>query len=164
MKIDYLKKKAQEEMVGFVLIIIMVAVILLILLGFYLNNSSKSQVVESYQVDGFIQSFLQYTTDCQNDLGYLSIQDLIFDCQEGGMCNDGRDSCSALNSTLKDIVDVGWRVGSGRSIQGYELDILVNNVGTLALKDGNVTKNYEGGSQDFSRSGEDYNIAFKAYY
>ncbi|MCK9596859.1 hypothetical protein M0R19_06740 [Candidatus Pacearchaeota archaeon] len=156
-------KLGQEEMIGFVLIIVIVTIIILVFLSFSLRKS-QNEVVESYQVNGFIQSFLQYTSDCRNDLEYLSVQNLIFSCRDGGTCLDKRDVCKVLNSTLKDIVKESWRVGSGRPIQGYKLDILVNKEGMLMIKEGNETQNYEGSSQDFSRKGEDFEISVIIYY
>ena len=72
-------KYGQEEMVGFALIMIIVAIILLIFLSFSLGKSEK-ETVESYEVESFIQSMSQYTTDCRDNLEYVSIQKLIFDC------------------------------------------------------------------------------------
>ena len=159
-------KSGQEEIVGFALIIIIVAVVLLIFLGISLNTTKK-EAVENYEVDSFIQAFLQYTTDCrdQSDLEYLSIQKLIFDCNEGDMCLDGRNTCDSLNSTLKNIAEESWKVEGDRPVKGYELRIIVDEEGVIpSLKEGNVTQNYKGSMQDFSKRGEDYEIYFKAYY
>jgi len=156
-------KEGQEEMVGFILIMIIVAVILVVLLSFSLNKSGK-ETVESYEVNSFIQSILQYTTDCSNDLEYLSVQKLIFNCYDSGKCLDERNSCSVLNSTLKDIVSKSWKVGADRPIKGYEITILTGGAELVAIKEGNITKNYEGSMQDFSRKGEEYEISLKIYY
>ena len=158
-------KSGQEEIVGFALIIIIVAVILLIFLGFSLRSSQK-EIVESYEVDSFIWAFLQYTTTCRDasDLEYLSIQKLIFDCNDGEMCLDKRDTCNVLNSTLKDIVKESWKVEGDRPVKGYELKIIINEVERLLLEEGNITKNYKGSMQDFSKGGKDCEIYFKAYY
>lgn len=156
-------KKGQEEMIGFVLIIIIVAVILVVFLSFSLKKSGK-EAVESYEVNSFIQSLLQYTTDCKNDLEFLSVQKLIFDCNDEGICLDERDSCDVLNSTLKDIMNKSWHVGTDRPIKGYEIVILTKGKELLAIREGNSTNNYEGSLQDFSRKGEDYEISLKTYY
>ncbi len=156
-------KKGQEEMVGFILIMIIVAIILVVFLSLSLNKSGK-EIVESYEVNSFIQSLLQYTTDCRNDLEYLSVQKMIFDCHDSGKCLDERDSCSVLNSTLKDIVNKSWKVGTDRPIKGYEIIIMTKEAELLAVREGNITKNYEGSLQDFSRKGEDYEISLKIYY
>jgi len=161
--IKKIKKKAQEEMVGFGLIIIIVAVILLIFLGFALRSQQKESV-EDYEVNSFIQGFLQYTSDCRNNLEYLSIQKLIFDCNNNEICLDGRSFCDVLNSTLTGIVEESWDIKGDRPIKGYELKISSNEAETLLIKKGNSTGNYKGSMQDFSRSGNSVEIFFTAYY
>lgn len=157
------RKKAQEEMVGFALIIIVVAVILLIFLGFALRKQQK-EIVESYEVESFIQAFLQYTTDCRDNLEYLSIQKLIFDCYGGEMCLDGRSACDALNSTLKEILEESWKVEGDRPVKGYELKIASDEEEILLITKGNLTGNSKGAMQEFSRSGNLIEIFFTAYY
>lgn len=154
-------KTAQEEMIGFALIIIIVAVILLVFLGFFLKNSQKEDI-ESYEVDSFIQAFLQYTTDCRdyNELEYLSIQKLIFDCANEKKCLDDRRACEVLNSTLTEIVEESWKVGEDRPIQGYELKIASNEEEILLLKKGNITKNYKGSAQYLPKEVDIYFIAY----
>lgn len=158
------KKSGQEEMVGFALIMIIVAVILLIFLSFSLRKTEK-ETVESYEVNSFIQSFLQYTTDCRDNLEYLSIQKLIFDCYDKDKCIDERETCDVLNSTLKDILNESWKVEGDRPIKGYELKIIIDeSEEMLIIKKGNVTKNSKGATEPFSRAGKDYEIFFNAYY
>jgi len=158
------KKSGQEEMVGFALIMIIVAVILLIFLSFSLRKTEK-ETVESYEVNSFIQSFLQYTTDCRDNLEYLSIQKLIFDCYDKDKCIDERETCDVLNSTLKDILNESWKVEGDRPIKGYEIKIIIDeSEEMLIIKKGNVTKNSKGATEPFSRAGKDYEIFFNAYY
>jgi len=164
MKKHILKNKyGQEEMVGFALIMIMVAVILLIFLSFSLRSGQK-EIVESYEVESFIQAFLQYTTDCRDNLEYLSIRKLIFDCQDDKMCLDERNTCKVLNSTLKEVLKESWKVEGDRPVKGYEFKIIIDGEEMLLLKEGNITKNYKEAMQDFFRRGEDYEIFFTAYY
>ena len=157
------KKKAQEEIVGFALIIIIVAVILLFFLNFYLR-SEKKEGVESYEADSFILAFLQYTTECEDYLEYLSVQDLIFECNNDALCLDDREACDVLNSTLRNIVDETWRVGKNYPVKGYELNITANEEEILSFIEGNITKNYKGAEQPFSQSGDSIKIFFRAYY
>lgn len=156
------RRKAQEEMVGFALIIIIVAVILLVLLSISLR--SPREEVESYKVGSFIQAFLQYTSDCSDDSEYLSIKDLIFDCDDGRICLDGRSACEALDSTLKGIVEESWKVGTDRPIIGYELRILSNDEEVFLLTEGNVTRNYKWSMQPFSKRGSNFEVFFTVYY
>ena len=162
MKKDY-NKKAQEEMIGFALIIIIVAVILLVFLGFSLREEQKESV-ESYEVESFIQSFLQYTTDCRDNIEYLTIQKLIFDCDEEKRCIDKRNTCQVLNSTLKEIIENGWKIGGGSAVRGYKLAILKEDSEMLLIQKGNQTKNYKSAVQDFSKSEKLFRIQFTAYY
>ena len=159
-------KKAQEEMIGFVLIVVLVAVIGLIFLGFSLRNPQK-EAVESYEVESFIQSFLQYTTDCGNYReNYLPLQKLISACVDEETCLDERESCDVLNSTLTEIIEKSWKVEGDRPIQGYKLRIVLED-GTEVIpmiNKGNSTKNSKGVSQPFTPLGENYKVDFIVYY
>ena len=157
-------KKAQEEMVGFVVIVIMVSVGLLILLGFLINQNPNKNAVESYQVESFIQSALQYTTSCENGLGFLEVQDLVIACNQKETCLDGTNSCDLLNNTLRGLIESGWDVSSQSATKGYKLGVLVNEQENLVIKEGNETTQYKGAFQDFSRSGEDYEVSLNVYY
>lgn len=155
-------KRAQEEMIGFVLIVILVAVIMLIFIGFSLRKP-QTENLESYEVESFIQSMLQYTSDCKNNFGYLSISELILSCTNAEDCLDKRKSCDVLYTTLKEISEKAWTI-QDRPIKGYELNILLDNKELIPLlSQGNKTSNYRGSMQDISKGGKDISIEFKAY-
>ena len=154
-------KLAQEEMVGFAVIIIIVAVVLVVFLGFSLKN--KQEKVESYEVDSFIQSLLQYTTGCKDNFEYRSVQDLIFDCSNKKTCSEGGDSCEILNSELKGILEESWKVEEETVAKGYELKIISNEKEMLSIEKGNITKNSKGASQEFFKTGNKVNIFFTIY-
>ena len=156
-------KRSQEEIVGFALIIIIVAVILLIFLGFYLRAPQKENI-ESYEIESFIQSFLQYTSDCENNLEFLPVQKLIFACYENQRCLGEKDSCDVLNTTLEGILKQSWKIEGDRPVKGYNFKIIAGNESFFSIEKGNVTNNYKGGFQDFSRSGNLFEIIFTAYY
>lgn len=158
-----IKKKAQEEMVGFALIMIIVAVILLVLLSISLRKPQQEEV-ESYEVDSFIQAFLQYTSGCRDDFEYLDVQELIIDCNDGRVCVDGRDTCEVLGSTMEGIVEESWNVGTDRPVVGYELKILSESGEILSISEGNQTQNYKGSSQNFFKRSNKFDISFIAYY
>ena len=155
-------KRAQEEIVGFALIVIVVAVILLILLGFYLATDKK-ETVESYEVDGFIQAFLQHTTDCEDNFEKLSLQKVIFDCIVNGECEDGTASCEVLEEELRGIIEASWKVGENSPYKAYELKILYNEEELLILSEGNKTRNSKGGTQDLRKSGVEIDIFLNVY-
>lgn len=156
--------KGQEEMVGFALIIIIVAIILLVFLAFSLNAPQK-EAVESYEVESFINVFLQYTTDCAEtyEPNYLSVQKLINSCNRGETCSDNRLSCEVLESTLTDIIEESWKTGEESPVKGYELKILSNSQDMLVIRDGNQTSSYKGSFVQLSGAGSP-EIYFTAYY
>lgn len=152
-------KRAQEEMIGFALIVIIVAVILLVLISFVIKKDS-ADLINSYKAESFIQASLQYTTDCQSYVKYFTVQDLILECYSEKDCIDGTNTCDMLNSTLDEIVQESWNVGSDMPIKGYELQILIGEEEFLSITSGNSTKSSKGASQIFP-SGKIY---FKIYY
>lgn len=157
-------KLAQEEIVGFAMIIIIVAIIILFFFVFYLREEKES--VESYEVESFIQAFLHYTTECESYMEYLSVQKLIFECEKGFVCLDGRNSCEVLNSTLKGIAEESWKTGEDRPVKGYELKIIINQKELIYFSEGEATQNYKGAVQSlpFSGGADSIDISFKAYH
>ena len=159
-------KSGQEEMVGFALIIIIVAIIVLVFLGFWLRKPAAENV-ESYEVESFLQSMLQYTTDCENNIEKLPMQKLISSCHERGQCLDGRKSCDVLKTEMSNMLNESWKTGEERPVKGYELIIRTDrNESILSLNQGEITSNSKGAPQDItSRGGETLiEIIFKAYY
>lgn len=163
MKVNQKSKRAQEEMVGFVVIIVIVSVVLLVLLGFLLRSPDKS-AVESYEVESFIQSALQYTSSCESQIEFLSIEDLIVACERKEKCLDERDSCEILNESLRGIIEKAWNVKEGSAVKGYKLSISVGEQERLLFKKGNETRNYKGAFQDFAKRGNNYEVLLNVYY
>ncbi len=163
-----LGKKAQEEMIGFALIVVLVSVILLIFIGFSLRDEKGKENVESYEVESFIQAMMQYTTDCKDNQGYVDIQKLIFMCNSGESCINselsGENSCSVLNSTLKEILNESWKVGEEWPAKGYEFEIIVGDEELVKIVKGSVSSSFKGASQDFFKGGKTFEIAFNVYY
>ena len=157
------KIKGQEEIVGFALIIIIVAVILLVILGLSLKGKGK-EAVQSYEVASFIQTSLQYTSDCYNGIEYLSMQKLISECEREYACDDGRNTCEVLNSTIKGISEKSWKVSEETPVKGYKIRIVTEEREILLLEKGNKTNNYKSSMQSFSKQGIDYDLSFSVYY
>ena len=156
-------KKGQEEIIGFALIIIIVAVILLVILGLSIRGKGKESV-QSYEVGSFVQTALQYTTDCYSGTEYLPVQKLIFECENENTCDDGRNTCDVLNSTLRDIAEKSWQVTEETPVKGYKIRIITEEREVLLIKQGNETKDYKSSMQSFSRQGIDYDFSFSVYY
>jgi len=160
------KKRGQEEMVGFALIVVLVAIIGLVFLGVSLREPQE-KIVDSEEVENFVQAFLQHTTDCGNYVEtYLPIQKLISSCVNGETCLDERDSCDVLDSILTEIVDKSWKIDGDRPIKGYKLEIILEDGTEIipSIEKGNSTKNSRGVSQPFTPLGENYEIYFTVYY
>jgi len=153
-------KRGQEEILGFALIMIIVSVILLVFLSISLKKPQKESV-ESYEVENYLQSVLQFTTDCSDGKGFFSVQDLIFECKEINACLDGREVCVVLNSTLKDIDRESWVVGNDTPVKGYEMAVLSEGNPLVYFQEGNSTGNSKGSIQ---RLPEDVEIHFTVYY
>jgi hypothetical protein len=155
-------KFGQEEIVGFVVIVVIVSVIILVLLSFLLTRSDDS-VVESYEVESFIQSMLQYTTECESQIEFLSMQRLIAYCESKGNCLDGREGCEILNSTAREIIEKSWNINEQSAIKGYEFKIFSEEKELINIERGNKTLNYKGSFQDFARSGNEYGVSLVIY-
>ena len=159
------KNKGQEEMVGFALIVIIVAIILLVIIGLSLGTRGNREAVQSYEAESFLSAALQYTSNCI--IGeYLSVRDLIISCNDNALCEDGEITCNVLNSTLNNAITKSWNVEEDSPIRGYRL--IINVYGTsdpiINLTAGNITNNYKGTSESFTRRGNDYTVTFKGYY
>ncbi|MEX0932535.1 MAG: hypothetical protein WDZ77_00330 [Candidatus Pacearchaeota archaeon] len=153
-------KKGQEEMVGFALIIIVVSVIILAFLGLSLSDGEKESV-ESYEVESFIQSFLQYSSSCEINSKVLEIDDLVKECSRGINCDSGENACEILEETIGEISEASWRVENGSSIRGYELLINSASENLVNITKGIQTGNSKGAIQ-FLPDGIE--ITFKSYY
>ena len=137
-------KKAQEEMVGFAIIMVIVGVIMLIFLGFWLAKP-QTDSVESYEVQSFIQAFLQYNTNCEDNLEHLTIQKLISRCKSGGSnCKDGRTVCVALREEAQSILEASWPI-KNRPEAAFNLLILIEEeiLEIIGIIQGNVTNNFK---------------------
>lgn len=154
-------KLGQEEMVGFALIVIIVAIIILVFLSFSLR-APQVEEVESYEIDNFIQTALQYTSDCQDNLGYLSVERLITRCYSGKMCLDSRSTCDVLDLTITGIMDESWSVSGGSVIKGYALNITSEAESILSIKEGNSTTEYK--SDEVQLGTNDLEVRLTVYY
>ncbi len=153
-------KLGQEEIVGFAVIVIIVSIIIVFFLVFSLSN--KTQVV-SYEVSSFLQSSMQYTSSCQNNAGYLSVQKLVVSCYNGEKCQGGRDACSALNETLNGILGGSWQTGQDFPVKGYKLNISSDQGNLLSIQKGNITGSYKGAQQILPESGISLRVSFNEY-
>jgi hypothetical protein len=116
-----IKKKGQEEIVGFVVIVVIVAVVFLVILGLYLRQATPATQKESIDVGQFLDSAMEYTSECKASPSsqYFSLGELVKECYDKSSCLSGEGSCSVLNRTLQGIMKVNWKYGPDRPFKGY---------------------------------------------
>ncbi|MBS3078761.1 hypothetical protein J4218_01440 [Candidatus Pacearchaeota archaeon] len=121
-------KKAQHEMVGFVLIVIIVSIIGLIFLVLFVNKSSNSQ---SDLMSNLLQATMYYTTDCYSTNNEpREVEVLITDCDKDSnkKCLDGRLVCDALDANLKKALDESLKPGKEFKNKAYNLSIYFRGI------------------------------------
>ena len=121
-------KRAQEEMVGFVLIVVVVCVIFLVFLAISFRQTDRVVEQESKDIYMFLESIMEYTTGCaiSYEPAYSKIGELIKECYENpaGACVSEEKACVVLNNTLKGIFDASWQVGADRPYKGYVFEVI----------------------------------------
>ena len=123
-KVGRKRKKAQQEMVGFVLIILLIVIIGLVFMTF---GKRKPRPEENIQVSSLLEAILDYTTECTHGIESISMQELIKGCYYGDTCSnlDPPAACQYLNDLSRDILDKTIEVSEidERPIKGYILTI-----------------------------------------
>lgn len=116
-----MRNKGQEEIVGFVMVVVIVSVIAVILLGIFIRQGGSQSVSESQDVAAFLDSALQYTTNCtvRSDNSYASLGDLIGYCHDRRNCLSGEKACEVAESELGKMLNASWRVENGSVVKGY---------------------------------------------
>ncbi|PIN92956.1 hypothetical protein COU54_04970 [Candidatus Pacearchaeota archaeon CG10_big_fil_rev_8_21_14_0_10_31_24] len=123
-----IRKKGQEEIVGFVVIVVIVSVIIAILLGIVISKDKSEVSVESEEIYQFLESFVQTTSKCALTFepDYATMGEIINECysDSGKSCSPSNEKvCSYLNSSLKEILEDSWPVGKEYSNKGYIMNI-----------------------------------------
>ncbi len=124
MKIKTIRiKKAQEEIVGFVLVLVLIAVIALVFLGLQLRQ--KPAVSESKQVANLLDAMLKYTTECAITMPqYETLRDLIKSCYDEDKCSNGVSACQNLQDTAnKMLIAALSDLEAEKPISAYQLNI-----------------------------------------
>ncbi|HLC77546.1 MAG TPA: hypothetical protein VJH92_00285 [Candidatus Nanoarchaeia archaeon] len=153
----------QEEIIGFALIVGIVFIILLVFLAVYLRKPYERSL-ENYQVQSFIDSVLEYTSECQGFVkSYLSVEDLIFECYDKEQCLNGKDSCEVLGTTIDGILKESWLISEDSQYNGYAFNITSNGREVASSVKGNKTDSYLGDVDSFTRKGEDIEISLIVY-
>lgn len=158
-----MRKRGQEEMVGFVLIIILTAIIFVILLGISLRKPAAPIERENAELESFTQAMLGVTSSCV--LGYAgnyqSLRDVILACNDGKICLSGENSCTVLEEEVRGLMDVGWKVSEDRVIKGYYAMVQLGSGEVINVTKGNQTKNSLGSIQSLA---EKNSLQVNIYY
>lgn len=132
-KMIKMKRKAQEEIIGFILIVVLVAVIFLVYLGITIRQKAPITQKESGDVAQFLESLMDYTTGCAigSDTSFISLGELVKECYSGSSCRDGENTCKILIRTIKETVESNWRIGADRPVKGYIFNSTYNSGTTM---------------------------------
>ena len=146
-------KRGQEEIVGFVLIMIIVSIVFVVFLGISIRKSS-SGTTDSLDVYQFLESSMEYTTDCafSSIPDYYSLGELFEKCYSGNDCLEGGNTCDVLNVTVNGILENSWNIDpeGGSNIKGYEfiakyvINSSIQNEEIMSLRKGNCTGRISG--------------------
>ena len=123
MKERKLKKRGQEEIVGFVVIVVIVLVVLVIFLGIFLRRDGGGEGQESREIYQFLESVMQYTSECATSYepDYSDIGELIEKCYSGiGRCTTGREICEVAEEEISRMIDASFFVSEEGALKGYE--------------------------------------------
>ena len=157
-----MRKKAQEEIVGFALILVLVAVIALIFLGISLRKPIG--VGESKNIENFLEASLIYTTTCQpNAENIYDLKGLISACYRQDNCLDGEDSCSVLNQTIIRLVESSFNVQETSVIKGYRYSVKIQNNTFTSWENGIKTGEITAGESSLYSSGDKLSIRLELY-
>jgi hypothetical protein len=118
----YKQRKAQQEIVGFIIIVIIVAIVGVIFLGIYLRPQASISTKDA-EINNLLISSSKYTTDCYKDSepNYRTIEDLVVDCYQYKKCGNGQSSCEVLNATYYGMLGKIWVTGESSAVRYYEL-------------------------------------------
>ena len=115
-------KKAQQEMVGFVLIVLIVIIGLLVFLIYAIK---QNDVRENDIANNILSSILRTTTECAlvYEPDYDDVRDLFRSCYDSRRCgNSMRMACDVLEDSLVEMLDEVLILEP--TISAYQLDYM----------------------------------------
>jgi len=104
-----MKKKAQSEIVGFVLIVVIVMIIGLFFFRFSLRQ--ETEIPNDKEISNFLTSFRDLTTDCSlsYEPDYLDMAGLIKACDDNRNCLSGEQACDKMKAEIREIMENSWK-------------------------------------------------------
>ncbi len=165
-----ISKKAQHEIVGFVLIVVVVVIVGIIFLALSLRTRGM-EIQESIEAGNFLDAALGLTTDCALNYvpNYVTLEELIRACNNGKTCVDGKKACEVMNSTFLHLLERSWKITEDSYVKGYRLRIYANRTSILeditVLAKGNCTMGRSLGAMRMIPSrDEDIVVEFRICY
>jgi hypothetical protein len=162
-------KKAQNEIVGFVLIVLLVMIIGLV---FFIIMVRKPVTQDtSIEVENLLNALTKQTTGCAIvfEPDYDNLGDLIKSCYERQDCaNLGMGSCEYLEKEMQTSLDNIFRTQG--NIQGYELKIVEIGLegeilGELMnFSSGDFKGREMSGEEILSNQGRDISVRLRLFY
>lgn len=116
-----MRRKAQEEIAGFMAVMLVVAIIFLVFLGIFVRRGGTEQT-QSTEVSQFLNSMVEFTSSCSldNGLSFKQIDDLAVECNKGSVCSSGEPACDVLKSSVKEIIESSWHFSSESPEKDYK--------------------------------------------
>lgn len=153
-----MNRRAQEEIVGFVVVVVLLAIVLLVFLSFMLRSPPATR--ESVGVSQLAQGVLAFTTSCSLSSGsdYASVGEVLSACAQNNPCADESSSCTILNETITTIMMASLHVGNDTVVKGYTFNahmVSSNSTDTtsgrliFSVTNGTCTSGKQHGSSDF---------------
>ena len=140
-----MKRKAQEEMIGFVLIVVIIVIAGVILLGFSLRQ--PIQKGKSLEISNFLEASSLKTTDCAINFipQYDNLEDLIVSCHNNKVCLNNELACDVLKRELTALLHDSFPINQDSKYIGYNLEIYYSTnssqpIEILTISEGNCTK------------------------
>ena len=144
-------KRAQQEMVGFVLIVVLVMIALMVFLVISVTSEPETST-NNKEADNLLSAVLSHTTECAIvfEPDYDDFEDLIKSCYASKTCSNlGKPACEYLKTSLTVVMSDSMATLS--DINYYKLSVLEEDLegteGLLLLEEGNCT-----GSSTFGAS------------
>ena len=136
------RKKGQQEIVGFVLIVVLVVVGLMVFLIMSLRDSPEA--ANSLEVENMLDSLMKHTTNCAVVYvpAYDDFEALFKSCHQSDPCSNlNKSACEYLNDSLRSVVEA--IMTSESTVSAYQVDFLVKDEdgeeGLLRILEGNCT-------------------------
>ena len=118
-KSNSLRKKGQEEIVGFVAVVVLVVVILLIVLAIVIRRQANEPLRDSREVSEFLDASFKYTSKCEkySQFAYAELGELLELCLNSQKCLDGSNPCDIAEESLEKMIEASWPIGEDRPIK-----------------------------------------------